>query len=73
MALFEQEDLENMDTVLFTAVENIEEYMETNKQRIEKYIRFREFEEYKSTDAYKMQQAPIRISETKRVHRHIYH
>ncbi|GIN62201.1 MerR family transcriptional regulator [Robertmurraya siralis] len=56
MALFEQEDLENMDTVLFTAVENIEEYMETNKQRIEKYIRFREFEEYKSTDAYKMQQ-----------------
>lgn len=56
MALFDQEDLENMNTAILTAVEDIEEYMETNKQRIEKYIRFRESEEYKSTDAYKMQQ-----------------
>jgi DNA-binding transcriptional MerR regulator len=56
MVLFKQKDLEQMDMVLFTAVENIEEYMETNKQRIEKYIRFRDSEEYKSTDAHKMQQ-----------------
>lgn len=56
MALFDQEDLENMNTAILTAVEDIEEYMETNKQRIEKYIRFRESEEYKSTDAHRMQQ-----------------
>ncbi|MDF1510119.1 hypothetical protein PZE06_18445 [Robertmurraya sp. DFI.2.37] len=56
MVLFKQKDLEQMDMVLFTAVENIEEYMKTNKQRIEKYIRFRDSEEYKSTDAHRMQQ-----------------
>lgn len=50
------EDMEEMNTSLLNAVEDIDSYISSNKESMEKYINFRNSEIYKSTPAYKMQQ-----------------
>ena len=41
---------------MLNAVDNIEDYIDRNKEILEEYIKMRTSDDYKSTSAYKMQQ-----------------
>nr|WP_295974152.1 MerR family transcriptional regulator [uncultured Bacillus sp.] len=51
----EQDHLEQLNTSVRKAMEDIDSFMVDNKQNIEEYIKFHNSEEFKSTSAYKMQ------------------
>ena len=53
----EQEDVEKMNETFINAVDNIDNYMTTNQQAIEKYINFRKSDAYRSSPAYKTQKS----------------
>lgn len=55
-SVMQKTDMENMNNAMLNAVDNMEDYIENNKERLEKYIKIRTSDEYKSTSAYKMQQ-----------------
>lgn len=58
-ALMQKTDMEKMSSTMLEAVENIEVYIENNKEILEEYIKIRISNDYKSTDLYKMQQQLI--------------
>ena len=49
------ESMENMTTNMTQAVEDIDDYMEQNKEILEQYIAYKNSEEYKQSPAYKIQ------------------
>lgn len=51
-----EKDMEKMDSNMVETVDNIEEYIENNKDTLEEYIKIRLSDEYKESPAYKMQQ-----------------
>ncbi|NGM80944.1 MerR family transcriptional regulator [Paenibacillus sp. 7124] len=62
--LMEHEEIEKMNTTVLNAIGDIDNYILTNKHSIEKYIEFRNSEEYKSTAAYKMQQLLLEFQQS---------
>ncbi|WP_071395023.1 MerR family transcriptional regulator [Bacillus tuaregi] len=64
MPLMEQEDIENMNTALLSAVEDLDSYLAINQQKIETYIQFRGSTEFKSTPVYRLQQLLQELQES---------
>lgn len=60
----ETEKMETMNSAILNTVEDIENYIENNKEQMEMYIKFRNSDAYKLTPAYKMQQVLLKLQQT---------
>ncbi|MEG0772003.1 MerR family transcriptional regulator [Clostridium sp.] len=54
--IIERADIENINSHMLSAVEDIDNYISKNKESLEKYIEIRTSEEFKASPAYKFQQ-----------------
>lgn len=54
--IMEKTDMEKINSHLLNAVEDIDNYISSNKKSLEEYIEIRNSEEFKSSPAYKFQQ-----------------
>ncbi|MCX7883936.1 MAG: MerR family transcriptional regulator [Caloramator sp.] len=59
----EDEDMQKINNTILDAVNNTEEYLNKNKEDIEKYLEFRNSDEYKNSIAYKMQQLLLKFQQ----------
>ena len=55
-SIMQKTDMEKMNSTMVDAVDNIEDYIESNKEVLEEYIEIRTSDEYNATSAFKMQQ-----------------
>lgn len=55
-SVMQKTDMIKMNNAMLNAVDNMEDYIEKNKEILEDYIKIRTSDDYKSTSAYKMQQ-----------------
>ncbi|MBI9048020.1 MAG: MerR family transcriptional regulator [Anaerolineaceae bacterium] len=56
LAELEKEPMQEMDSSLLDLVDNIDEYLETNKEKVEQYLKIRTSDEFKNSPAYKLHQ-----------------
>ena len=56
-------DMEKMDETLFSMLDNVEEYLEQNKDALNDYLKIRTSQEFKASPAYKFQQCLINFQQ----------
>ncbi|SKA79248.1 transcriptional regulator, MerR family [Caloramator quimbayensis] len=59
----EDVDMQKINNIILDAVNNTEEYLKQNKEDIEKYLEFKNSDEYKNSIAYKMQQLLLKFQQ----------
>jgi len=59
----EEENMHRMHLSVIDSVNNIDMYLEENKEVIEKYLEFRKSDEYKNSPAYKMKQLLLKFQQ----------
>lgn len=55
-SIMQKTNMVKMNNAMLNAVDNIEDYIDRNKEMLEEYIKIRTSDDYNSTSAYKMQQ-----------------
>ncbi|WP_243143418.1 MerR family transcriptional regulator [Clostridium estertheticum] len=55
-SVMQKTDMVKMNNAMLNAVDNMDDYIENNKEILEEYIKIRTSDDYKLTSAYKMQQ-----------------
>jgi DNA-binding transcriptional MerR regulator len=55
-SIMQKTDMVKMNNAMLNAVDNMDDYIENNKEVLEEYIKIRTSDDYKSTSPYKMQQ-----------------
>jgi len=58
-----EEDMQKMNSSVTDAVYNVDRYLEENKEIIEKYLEYRNSDEYKKSPAYKIQQLLLQFQQ----------
>lgn len=59
----EEADMQRINSSIIDSVNNIDMYLEENKEDIEKYLEFRNSDEYKKSPAYKIQQLLLKFQQ----------
>ena len=60
---FEEENMQRMNSSIIDSVNDIDKYLEENKEVIEKYLEYTNSDEYKNSPAYKMKQLLLKFQQ----------
>ena len=63
IGLLEEIDMEKINSSIIDAINNVDVYMEENKEAIEKYFEYINSDEYKNSPAYKMKQLLLKFQQ----------
>jgi len=59
----EEEDMQRMNLSIIESINNTDKYLEENKEIIEKYLEYKNSEEYKNSPAYQLQQLLLKFQQ----------
>ncbi len=62
-SIIEKADMEKINSMVLNAIDNVEEFIESNKKTVEEYLEVRASEEFKKSPAYKLQQLLIQFQQ----------
>ncbi len=62
--IMQKADMEKFDSDIVNSVNDVESYIESNKETLEEYIKFRTSDEFKDTHVYKIQQLLLKFHQS---------
>lgn len=60
---FEEEGIQRINSSIFDVINDLDKYLEENKENIQKYLEYRTSEAFKNSPAYKMQQLLLKFQQ----------